>query len=275
MNLARDSTASTLFINGYGRFSQKARQFAVKAAISSRVAEGLQAELLEDSRVALKYNDLYASLADEMRWVIDIDGGIWRELGKVCGCDDYVLRDDTIAAAHTCFHFVWRRVMTRATSLPWRLCRGDIKANLQALAAQEVPPTEPTTWQIWELMNEHDYSEEVLVRLVECLSQCPWTSLPAEQQHGSLAMLKKWHPDYSTEVLVGRALMHQGVRILPSLRGDHLKLAQVQKQLRSAMRKDPTKVGPKHMLVQALFRVIKQKKDVEGVKSGRCSADKE
>ena len=69
--------------------------------------------------------------------------------------------------------------------------------------------------------------------------------------------------------------MHQGTRILPSLRGDHLKLAQVQNQLRSVMRKDPTKVGPKHMLVQALFRVIKQKKDVEGVKSGRCSADKE
>ena len=83
MNLAQDSTASKLFINGYGRFSQKARQFAVKAAISSRVAEGFQSELLQDSRVALKYNDLYASLADEMRWVIDIDGGIWRELGKV------------------------------------------------------------------------------------------------------------------------------------------------------------------------------------------------
>ena len=197
-NFAQDTTASKFFINGYGRFSQKARQFAVKAAISSRVAEGFQSELLQDSRVALKYNDLYASLADEMRWVIDIDGGIWRELGKVCGCDDYVLRDGTIAAAHTCFHFVWRRVMQRATSLPWRLCRGDIKANLQALAAQEVPPTEPTTWQIWELMNEHDYSEEVLVRLVECLSQVPWTSLPAEQQHGSLAMLKKWHPEYST-----------------------------------------------------------------------------
>ena len=261
--MSQDDTASKFYINGFGRFSPKARLFAAQASISSRVAEGFQAELLEDSRVALHYSTLFATLADEMRWVVDLGDSIWEALGRVCGSEGYLVQDSTIAAAHTTFHFIWRRVMQRAASYPWKLVRGDIEENLQALQALDEPPAEPVTSQLWTIMNEHDtVPREQLVRVVELLGQAPWTSLPAEQQHGSLAMLRRWHHEYSTETLVSRALIHQGVRILPSLSEDEKKLAALTKQLGVLVRKDPSKTGPKSMLVQALYNVARGKKDL-------------
>ena len=44
-----------------------------------------------------------------------------------------------------------------------------------------------------------------LKQTVALLQQISWSSLVAEQQHGSLANLKKYHPEYELSTLASRA----------------------------------------------------------------------
>ena len=155
------------------------------------MAEGFQAELLEDSRVAATYPALWRAAAEELRWIVDLPMSTWQSLASVVGCTAEDLRGDTIAASHVSFHFIWRRVLEPAGQLPWRLCRGDIVSNLEALAAAD-KPDEPCSAQMWKLLRrEVPYSMAQLVEVVELLAQVSWSSLPPEQQHGSLAALHR------------------------------------------------------------------------------------
>ena len=189
--LCEDKSCSKFYLNGYGRFDQAARSFATIASISSRVAEGVQAELMNDNRVAIAYPALWKIAAEEVRWIVDLPDHVWGALASVSGCRLEQLKDETISAAHISFHFLWRRVLQPAGELPWRLCRGDIRQNLEELSKQEEKPAEPCTAQLWQLMREHKYPREQLIETVECFAQCPWTTLTAEQQHGSLSALHK------------------------------------------------------------------------------------
>ena len=54
------------------------------------------------------------------------------------------------------------------------------------------------------------------MQAVKLVQQVGWPSIPVEQQHGSLAMLKKWHPGYELRTLVSRALVLQVSRLMPA-----------------------------------------------------------
>ena len=122
--LCEDKSCSKFYLNGYGRFDQAARSFATIASISSRVAEGFQAELMNDNRVAIAFPALWKIAAEEVRWIVDLPDHVWGALASVSGCRLEQLKDETISAAHISFHFLWRRVLQPAGELPWRLCRG-------------------------------------------------------------------------------------------------------------------------------------------------------
>ena len=144
---------------------------------------------MEDSRVAIVYPVLYQAVAEELKWLIDLPSHLWASLGVVCDRHEHDLRDDTIRAAHISYHFLWRRVLEPAGDLPWKLCRGNLIGNLQALKAGECPD-EPVSSQMWELLHS-GHPEEQLEQVLLLLGQVGWTSLPCDQQHGSLAQLGK------------------------------------------------------------------------------------
>ena len=152
--------------------------------------------------------------AKELRWVVDISARTFALLGQVCGTSGDVIADACISSAHLAFHFIWRRVLAPAGQLPWSLVAGNIQENLEELADGE-EPEEPVGKQLWKLMHRGHNLQE-LIAAVDVLGECCWSSLPAEQQHGSLAMLHKWHPDYSTHSLTSRSLLLHMSRILPA-----------------------------------------------------------
>ena len=120
------------------------RAFIVQASLVSRIAEGVDAELLEDSRVALRLPQLWAAANDELKWLIDVDKSVWVALAEVCeplSADD--LKDDVLRGAHVSYHFLWRRIFSRASMRPWSLVRGEVAENLKALAAEDEEPEEP------------------------------------------------------------------------------------------------------------------------------------
>ena len=225
------------------------------------MSEGFQSELLEDNRVGARFNELLSAASRELKWVIDLPLHIYEKLASVAdGSDPRDLKAVVIAAAHVSYHFVWRRVLHPASMYPWKLCRGDIAKNLEDLSELEDPPEEPCTKNLWELL-QRGHSPVVLRKVVELLGECPWSSMPAEQQHASVALLHRWHQEYGLEQLISRSLLHQTVRLLPSESKTDKLMSKICKKMDRLDGKMPHRANGSHMLVAALVAVVKKRKD--------------
>ena len=246
----------------------------------SRVAEGFQHELLQDNRVGVVFNQLWGAATKELKWVVDLPYHLYEKLSTVVSADfaPWVLRDEAIAAAHTSYHFLWRRVLVPASKLPWSLCRGDIKENLDDLKSWGEAPDEPFSHNLWHLLQNDRFPEKQLVMVVELFGECPWSSMPAEQQHASVAQLHRWHPEYQLHQLLARSLVHQTVRLLPHPSKLEKQLARLSRKVERVQAKSAEKASPSHLMVKALIAVAKGKKDIINAKSihgrvdGKCSA---
>ena len=227
------------------------------------MAEGFQLELLEDNRVGLRFNELWAAASRELKWVVDLSDHVYERLASVStqGCASE-LKDRVIKAAHTSYHFVWRRVLHPASLLPWRLCRGNVQANIKELLALKDPPEDPVSSNLWHL-GKDNYPKLQLQQVVELLAECPWSSMPAEQQHASVALLHRWHQEYGAEQLLSRALLHQVVRLLPRPSKLDRQITRVIAKYHKTQAKNPLRASGSHMLVQALVRVFKGKKELQ------------
>eukprot|EP00975_Prorocentrum_lima_P060180 12621052-Prorocentrum_lima.AAC.1 len=199
-----DPHASTYYLAGFSRLAEDRRLAVVMFSMCSRVAESILQELLEDPRVAQRYATLWATMSEELRWLVTLEGHIWHALGRVAGLPPGELASRCIAAGHTSYHFFWRRVLEPASTLPWSLCRGSVEENLRVLKGQP-EPSDPVSSQLWHLL-QVGFPMQQLVATIVLLGEVSWTTLPAEQQHASLARLKKWHSEYGAKTLVARAM---------------------------------------------------------------------
>ena len=167
-------------------------EFVVGCAMAARVMDGMLAHLMKDTRVALKYDELFETLCDDMRWLVDVDfDAVWSFLRAVCGQPGGKLRASCISGGHIAFHFFWRRVLEPAGELPWSLMRGDHLHNLEELAAGD-KPDEPASQQFWHLMHR-GHNRHQLVAALQLMADARWTSVAAEQQHGLAASNHRHH----------------------------------------------------------------------------------
>ena len=233
------------------------------ASVVSRVAEGFQAELMTDNRVAARHGELWAAATKELKYVVDLPDHLWCKLAQVSdGLTATQLKDRVIRGAHVSYHFLWRRVLKPAGGLPWRLVRGNVDENLDWLAAQPAAPSEPCSKNMWYLLQNDRLPRAHLKAVVSLLGECSWSSMPAEQQHASVALLHRWHPEYGVEQLVSRAILHQTVRLLPHMRKGEKQLVKLVRKMQQVDARQPQKVSGSHMLVQALVYVAKGRTDV-------------
>eukprot|EP00973_Karenia_brevis_P027301 3763730-Karenia_brevis.AAC.1 len=108
-----------------------------------------------------------------------------------------------------CHGFIYRKVFLKATSPPFDLAIGDIKANLARLGAETEPPEEPTSKKIWTLYRSMAISRDLLEQAVRMMQFISWVSVCVEQAHASLACLKKFHPHIEMSLLLARGFIHQ------------------------------------------------------------------
>eukprot|EP00974_Lingulodinium_polyedra_P057855 5570984-Lingulodinium_polyedra.AAC.1 len=196
---------------------------------------------MSDPRVALRYPDLWKGLAQCMAWLINLPHSLWETLGGLAGTPADKLQSLCIGEGQKQLHFCWRRFLEPAAGLPWKLCRGDVARNLQELKEDD-EPEDPVSKQLWALMHCDNFTDRQVERAVALLAECPWTNLPCEQLHGSLATFRRWHPSYGTETLVARSLMHQFVRIInPKLSKNERQLATLVTKIKRLTAKQPEK----------------------------------
>ena len=260
VQLVKKESSTLFFLRGFDRLTGRKVEFMTICAVASRIPEALQCELMRDNRVAQTADWLWETAAKMMRWTIDLPESTFALLGELCDRPGCAMKDMCISAAHIAFHFSNRRVLVEAGELPWRLVRGDIAHNLQELASCDCPE-EPVSKNLWLLM-QRSFPRSQLIQTVKMLGEVGWTSLPAEQQHSSLASLHKWHPEYETETLVSRALLLQASKLLPSMSKEEKAAARLSAKLQHILRACPQKVSGRNMLVASMLRICAEKKDL-------------
>eukprot|EP00974_Lingulodinium_polyedra_P041415 3979357-Lingulodinium_polyedra.AAC.1 len=76
--------------------------------------------------------------------------------------------------------------------------------------------------------------------------------------HGSLAIFRKWHPEFGLEPLVARSLMLQFSRILvPHISQAERELAATIKAIRTQSGKQPWKASGINQLVSDIFKELR------------------
>lgn len=249
-------TASLFYLNGFKRLRGDVKTMMTECAIVSRVTEGAMVSLLEDPRVCVTYTELWQSVSEEMLWVSQLPLPVWDVLASVSETTPAALRSNCIAAAHCSKHFFWRRVLQPAGQRPWSLSRGDLRQNLEQLRSEGGDEHDPFTLQMWLLLKA-GFPVQQLVRTLELLRDVAWTTLTVEQQHGSLASLRRLHPEYGSDTLTARATVLQMRRLLPKPSDEERELMRLSKGIRKLLAKQPSKAAGRQALLAALFEVFR------------------
>ena len=252
---------SLYYINGFDRFTGDARRFVAQAAICSRVADAVLCVLLEDPRVVAKREELWSVASEELLWVCSLAEDVWCTLADAAGVPLNDLRSSTVGASHTSYHFIWRRILKPSGELPWSLASGDVLDNLDALRVGE-RPLEPMAEQMWLLL-QCGFDVEQLASTVRLLLEVSWTTTMAEQQHSSLALLMRYHPDYSEKTLVARAQVLMVRKLLPQMSQDEHALHRLVEREARLARKRPQAIGGRQVFFGALSKAA-QRRELRG-----------
>ena len=97
------------------------------------------------------------------------------------------------------------------------------------------------------------------MQTVQLLAEVPWTNLPCEQLHGSLATFRKWQSENGTTSLVARALMHQFVRGLsPEATKTEKEVAKLERQIKKVAAKNPEKGSAMSTFLSEVWATLKR-----------------
>ena len=105
----------------------------------------------------------------------------------------------------------------------------DLGENLDELASGG-QPQEQVAIQLWFLMQK-GYPKHRLVLVLLLIQNLEWSTLTAEQQHATAALLMRHHPDYSLDTLLSRSTTNMIFRVLHSRSDDEKLLGKLQLQL--------------------------------------------
>ena len=127
---------------------------------------------------------------------------------------------------------------------PWRLAVGSIQENLDLLAASEEPIADSCAHKVRLLARAGFNRSRLLEGVALLLREVPWSSVPVEQAHASAAVLHRFHPGYSEDMLSTRATLHQCRHLFQN--PELAKEGRAQKRLEALQRRNPEKSSGSH-----------------------------
>ena len=161
------------------------------------------------------------------------------------------MMSDTLIAMQSMLCFLWRHVLLLMRSLPWRLAEGDIEANLRALG-QSGPPLGATLRFIRDCVIAGDNMWD-LVCAVFLMRFIPWTILMAEQAHGAMAAVRRYHKMLAADMMKARSFLGWLRPLLfPDKRAD-LTVTRWRQALEKLRRRRPQRASPQGVFVARCF----------------------
>eukprot|EP00971_Amphidinium_carterae_P331607 6465285-Amphidinium_carterae.1 len=173
----------------------------------AHVTDTFLADVLQDSRLAMRSDTLNRLVAQSLDWLEGIQACTWKLLGGFVGFEASELRHKVIHGAHLSACFLHWRVFRVLNNYPWSLCGSDMETKLRALAREEEPPSENIAFKIWSLLrSKHDL--QYIMSGVELLSTASFSTHFTERQHASAALVARVHPEYNHSTMQARAFIH-------------------------------------------------------------------
>ena len=250
---------SLYHLNGFDRLVGDVQRFLVEASIVSRPMDAVLALLMEDSRVAQRYEELDSAIREEMDWMLNLPDKLWELLGELVSESPGKLRSRCLQAGSESAAQFTKRCLNVAAQRPWSLCRGDIEANVDMLAAEnEAPTSDEISHHIWHLCRI-GFNKTQIVKGVMLLGNVPWATIPTEQFHASAAALMRVHPEYTQSTLRCRAFVLTLNRLMPRPTEDEKSIATLQRRLATLQRKQPHKASGRHMYLRDIIDLAKEK----------------
>ena len=93
-------------LHGFKKLTTEMNQFVCSCAMASYSSDAFLRELLEDSRLALRKDELQESLLEEFSWLIGLPCVVWTLLAELCGMEGPRLRAKALHAAHISIQFI-------------------------------------------------------------------------------------------------------------------------------------------------------------------------
>lgn len=225
-------------------------------AISSFVSETPLGMFMEDDRLALVYPAVEEEIRLEVEALNLVRDDVWATLADHMECDPGDFRDRAVRAGHAqASYLLWR--LSDARDLPWRLCMGDRKANLRALAAGPRPADLGCSAKIWDLARL-DCPEEILLEGLDLLANLSFSSKRVEEGHVQASRLSQMHRRLGVAAMVVRAQIGQARPLIARSDGDK-QLARIEQRIATLRKKSPHKVGAKQMYMGRMIGMAKEK----------------
>ena len=242
----KDPETSDYHLHGIVQLDASARRYATIAAMCARVPDAALLELLQDDRLALRVDIVESAVKDEMDWLSRVQPFTWARLSSFLeDASPQSLRSDVLMAGHVASAFISRKFLAPAKEYPWRLARGDVSANITALAdAADVK--DETTAKIQQLARL-GFNRAMLIQGVERLANVGWTTTVVEQGHGSAATIHRVHRQYGANMLSARSMVHMTRSLLPVAEEGSLKSRSAEKRLHALSKRSPGKVTGRHI----------------------------
>eukprot|EP00971_Amphidinium_carterae_P094399 1868974-Amphidinium_carterae.7 len=187
--------------------AQKLFSICLTLGLVSFLPEGLMSLLITDNRLLMQTDMVSESMAEEWEAVRLIPREVWSLWSGYVDVSASELRDRVLRGFMISWHYIDNRVLSQLQELPFCLAVGDLDANVASLQSLESPPSERATSQLW-LLHKAGVSGSELKKCLELLRNVSLTSHMVERLHASCASMRKRHPDYSKNTLLGRSFLH-------------------------------------------------------------------
>jgi len=162
---------------------------------------------MEDDRLVGRANEVKEAVEEEARWVAGLPYGTWKLIAFIVdpGESPQALLSDTVKTMWVMVAYLWRQTMLALFSLPWVLAMGDVDANMD-LFQRGQQPLDESSKKIWECLRSEEPWADIkaaimLFRLV------PWSILMAEQGHGNMSVVRRYHHSFGYNMCMARSLL--------------------------------------------------------------------
>lgn len=258
--ITADTSNSTFHLNGFSKLDDAMMTFFLVMGNSSRSMDNIIVLLMADNRAAKQVDDMEFTIKEEMDWLTSLPASYWSSLAALVPTSTPIaLQSQTLRSARKSVSFFEARVLKELKGRPWCLGRGDILQNLSVLASEPDAPSCKITLQL-KTLTKKGFPEQKLVGIVKLLQELPVTSMTAEQQHASAAVLMRYHPDYSRQTAISRALILQVNRQLPHPSREEKAVAKLEAQLKKLEKRAPDKACARQLYFRDLMQELQKQR---------------
>ena len=192
---------------GATKIGKQEKTLALVLGLASTVADAVLHTILADSRLARQTSQLVTLVHDQLQFLENLPAEFWLHCSAFLDTEASNIRDQVIRGAMLSHAYMSNKIFSILHSLPWALCDGDLSENLKALSLEKEAPSETVTCKIHTLC-QMGFPSDQLLRALDLLSQCSFSSSLTEKQHASTSVIRKFRPDLGHNVLMARAWAH-------------------------------------------------------------------